>query len=262
MEFVAIDTGIAGDTAPHILATRLRVRLPEAVGYLTLVFAGMALHREDGDLSKVLDSQLEKWACWHGKPGALAVIVREQLCDPQGVVKAWERWNGAMIRKAKADRDRKRAARDPSYRSGQSTDSPRNGARRPVERRGDGAGTVPDLTVPNQLPLPTTGTPSQKREGGPKPPKVTWLTPIGEVWEARYDKGSFPWKQAAREIKPLADAGHTSDEIARRLDFYLANKGLESVVNPDELRRRHFTPSLKDFRQRFGQFDPSAPGDV
>lgn len=89
-------------------------------------------------------------------------------------------------------------------------------------------------------------------------PRVSWLTPIGAAWEARYDKGSFPYGQAAREFASLTAAGHSPDEIARRLAWYLENRGSETVLPPDQLARRHFTPSLRDFRLRFGQFDPSA----
>lgn len=97
-----------------------------------------------------------------------------------------------------------------------------------------------------------------RRESGPKGnEKTTWLTPIGTAWEEVYGAGSFPWPQAARDLAPL-HKHHGSDEIARRLAWYLENKGSESVLPPDQLARRHFTPSLKDFRLRFGAFDPSA----
>jgi len=103
------------------------------------------------------------------------------------------------------------------------------------------------------------GTPSPNdREGGPNgPSKTTWLTPIGDAWEAVYGAGSFPYPQAARDLAPL-HKHHGSDEIARRLAWYLENKGSEAVLPPDQLARKHFTPSLKDFRLRFGAFDPSA----
>lgn len=107
------------------------------------------------------------------------------------------------------------------------------------------------------------GTPSRNdREARPKgdedtPKKVTWLTPIGDAWEAAYGLGSFPWKQAARDLAPLYQH-HNADEIARRLAWYLENKGSEAVLSPDRLAAKHFTPSLKDFRLRFGAFDPSA----
>lgn len=110
-------------------------------------------------------------------------------------------------------------------------------------------------TTHDQGPLATS---RKKRAPRPKGEGVpNWLAPIGAAWEARYDKGSFPYGQAAGLLKPLTDAGHSPDEIARRLAWYLENKGSEAVLNPADLARRHFAPSLKDFRQRFGKFDPS-----
>ena len=46
-------------------------------------------------------------------------------------------------------------------------------------------------------------------------------------------------------------------EIAKRLAWYLANKGSESVLDREQLKRAHFKPNLNDFRLRFGAFDPS-----
>lgn len=89
-----------------------------------------------------------------------------------------------------------------------------------------------------------------------------WLVPIAAAWEARYDRGSFPLPEAARELRELTSAGHSAQEIARRLVWYLDNRGAESALGPDEKRRRTFTPSIRDFRLRFGQFDPSAPEAV
>jgi len=90
----------------------------------------------------------------------------------------------------------------------------------------------------------------------------TWLTPIGAAWERVNGPGSFPYAQAARELKPLVDAGIGPDEIARRLAWYLENKGSASVLPPDQLARKAFTPSVRDFRLRHGQFDPSAPSEA
>lgn len=110
-------------------------------------------------------------------------------------------------------------------------------------------------TTSDQGPL---ATPRKKRAARPKeegPPH--WLHPIGAAWEARYEPGSFPWGQAGAQLKPLIKAGHAPEEIARRLSWYLENKGSEEVLDPETLRRRHFEPSLKSFRQRFGKFNPS-----
>jgi hypothetical protein len=100
---------------------------------------------------------------------------------------------------------------------------------------------------------------SQKRESGPSAaaPRTTWLTPIGDVWDADNGKGSFPYPQAARELKPLRDAGHTPETIAEHLAWYLRVRGLDTLdPDPDVIARTRFTPSLRDFRLRFAKFNP------
>jgi hypothetical protein len=146
VDFVAIDTRLGSDRVCVDLARDLRVPRAHAAGLLALVYAGMANHAPTGDLSCILDEQIEEWAYWHGKPGRLAPVIRRYLCDAQGLVRAWDRWNGAMIRKAKQDRERKRAAR---HGARQSTDSPRNVHGQSTDSPRNGAGTVPDLTVPD-----------------------------------------------------------------------------------------------------------------
>lgn len=84
------------------------------------------------------------------------------------------------------------------------------------------------------------------------------LQPAAAAWESVYGLGSFDRNTAARELAPIHAAGLSPDQIARRLAFYLAQKGSETVLPADQLARRHFTPSLRDFRQRHAAFDPDA----
>lgn len=112
MEWVAVSVGIAKDPAVHRMAAALRVRVPEVVGLLTLTFAEMTTHAPDGQLGDVPDSLLEAWSGWHGKRGAFAALFRANLCDEDGLVLAWEKYNGAAIRRSQAARDRARAYRE------------------------------------------------------------------------------------------------------------------------------------------------------
>ena len=111
-----------------------------------------------------------------------------------------------------------------------------------------------------QLPTTTTASRRKKRDAaatGGEGSKSTWLTPIGAAWEAENGKGSFPYPQAAKELKPLADAGHTTEVIARRLAWYLKVRGLDTPdPDPAVIARTRFTPNLRDFRLRFARFDP------
>lgn len=118
---------------------------------------------------------------------------------------------------------------------------------------------VSSLQTPSPLQPPTTAARSQKRDRRPREPKPreTWLTPIGAEWEKVNGKGSFPWGQAAGELGNLTEAGHTPEKIARHLAWYLRVRGLDTVdPDPEVIARRQFTPNLKDFRLRFGRFDP------
>lgn len=116
MEWVAIDIDIAGDPAVHRMAESLKIRVPEVVGLLTLTFGGMAKHSPDGRIAAVPDVLLETWAAWHGKRGRFATLFRAELCDTDGVVRAWEKYNGRNIRRAKAASERTRIWREKSER--------------------------------------------------------------------------------------------------------------------------------------------------
>lgn len=180
MNFVAIDTDIAGDRVTYAIAEALGVPRREAVGILTLFFAGVAKHADDGHLGRILDRQLEDWCLWDRDAGQLANVVRAQLCDEHGVVRRWEEWNGRMIRRAKAERDRKRRAREDAARArGQSADAAQD---RPRTRRGRGGGTahVPDLTRPDLTRTTTTTTPLSAEQ----PPKVSggWPAAVAQAW--------------------------------------------------------------------------------
>ena len=120
--------------------------------------------------------------------------------------------------------------------------------------------TALQTTPTNYLPAPRKK--RAARPSGESAPRATWLTPIGAAWEARYAAGSFDYGQAARECGALTKAGHSPEEIAKRLAWYLENKGSETVLPREVLERRSFTPSLRDFRLRFGQFDRSADVEV
>ena len=152
------------------------------------------------------------------------------------------------------------------------SDKRKRGASKPKASRQQNGGTEGEGEGEGEgekrqkLPLPAVAKSATSAEGeGASPaPRVTWLTPAEQVWEARYGPGSFDLGQAMRELAKLYRKGNglTPDEIARRLAWYLENKGSETVLPPEQLARRHFTPSLRDFRLRHGAFDPSQEVEV
>lgn len=111
MKWVRVAVNIGSDPSVGGIADALRLQRPTAVGLCVLVFAQLPEHARTGDLSDVSDSTLESWAAWRGKRGAFAKAFREYLCGPDGVVKAWDKHNGAAIREADATRERVRNLR-------------------------------------------------------------------------------------------------------------------------------------------------------
>lgn len=88
------------------------------------------------------------------------------------------------------------------------------------------------------------------RGTSPQPPRATWLTEIGEAWDAEMGAGSFPYGPAAKPLKALVSKGHSVGDIARRLGYYLR-----------DAQRRNSTQfvSVAKFAQTFKQWDPDQP---
>ena len=112
MNWIRIAVGIMHDPAIHAVADAVGVSVPTTTGHVVGVLACLPEHCRSGDLSKVSDATMERWAMWGGKRGKFAGAFRAYLCDAQGVVKAWEKHNGAAMREAETDRQRKKAWRD------------------------------------------------------------------------------------------------------------------------------------------------------
>lgn len=72
------------------------------------------------------------------------------------------------------------------------------------------------------------------RKAAPKAdaaPKATWLTPVSDVWERRYGKGTAPHGKLAKALAPLLPH-HSPEAMAAHLDGYLeASKGREQFIN-------------------------------
>jgi len=262
VDFVAIDTGIAGDRLTIELARAFKLRRAHAAGLLTLTFAGMTKHAPDGHLGDLLDEQIEEWSHWHGKPGEFAAFLRVNLCDDNGLVTAWDRWNGKMIARANAAAERARDYREERRRErAQNANRMRTQTHTVCEPSVEPNQTKPNQTKPNTE-LPSS--PSQKREGKPKGlevEKVTWITPSVVAWEAVYGPGSCDIGQATRELAPLYAKGKglAPEVIGKRLAFYLRQKGIEGDPTREQVQRANFRPSLRDFRLRHGAFDPTLP---
>lgn len=112
MNWIRVATKMKGDPRLGALAMACGVRVHEAVGLACCLLMELPEHARDGDVSEVPDVILEQWALWTGRPGLFAKAFRAQFCDEAGVVRAWEKHNGAALRRADAELERKRAARN------------------------------------------------------------------------------------------------------------------------------------------------------
>lgn len=143
MNWIRISVKIKGDPRIGAIARACKVRIHEAVGFVTCCLLEFPEHAPDGQIADVDDLMLEHWALWPGEPGVFAQAFRTHMCDTEqpNVVRAWEKINGAAIRKAEADIARKRSARL-APRAESAPERRADGARQPSGRRTDGARTA------------------------------------------------------------------------------------------------------------------------
>lgn len=111
MNWIRVDVGIASDPKLHQFAKVLKVRRSEAIGLFVTALCKFPDHARDGNVERIEPETLSEWAGWPGKPDVFAAAFRSVFCDACGFVNGWEKHNGAPLRKAKADADRKRESR-------------------------------------------------------------------------------------------------------------------------------------------------------
>lgn len=76
--------------------------------------------------------------------------------------------------------------------------------------------------------------------------QASWLEPSRAVWEAKFGAGSFKFPMAGRHLKPLRDAGVSSEQIAEHLARYLDQTETQYV-------------SLAKFATTFSAWDAPQP---
>jgi len=114
VNWIRIAVGIGRDPSVIALSRALGVSTPLTTGCCVLVFAEIPSVSRGGDLSGVSDDAIEAWAQWPGKRGKFAAAFRSHLCTDEGVVRSWEKHNGAAIRESDKAKDRMRMARERS----------------------------------------------------------------------------------------------------------------------------------------------------
>ena len=112
MNWIRIAVGIMNDPSIHAVADASGVSVPTTTGHVVGLLTYLPEHARNGDVSGVSDATLERWAMWAGKRGRFAAAFRRYLCDAQGVVRSWEKHNGAMLREYDRQREKQKKYRD------------------------------------------------------------------------------------------------------------------------------------------------------
>lgn len=110
-----------------------------AYGFLSRFRGNMAEHRPKGDVARLSDSMIEKWAGWAGMPTVFATAFRKTWIE-NGILVNWTDKNGKLLERMEKDRVRKlrgTSAENPRLQNvtGRKSPSlsPRTGARAPQD---------------------------------------------------------------------------------------------------------------------------------
>jgi hypothetical protein len=112
MNWIRVAVGIGRDGSVGDLARACGVSRVTATGHYLLVLTALPEACESGDLSSESDDTVEEWAQWRGKRGVFAQALRRYLCTEQGVMRSWEKYNGAALREANRAAERAREWRE------------------------------------------------------------------------------------------------------------------------------------------------------
>ena len=190
--WIRLDVAIRSDPNVHELAERLNIPFAEAVGLCALVWAAIAEHRPNGDISGLSIVTLEHWAEYcprRGKPaGAFGALFLE-LFASDGEASGWHGRQGALIDRADRERARKRR--------GKRAEVPQMLA--PTERNG---------TEPTTKAIPAKA--------------VSWPGEAAEVWRA---VAPIPIPRLGKALKPVVDEYGWPDTKAALECYVSLNQG-------------------------------------
>ncbi len=209
MNWIRICVGIADDPTVGAIADACDIPLAEAVGCVVSVLCKLPSHAEDGGLSAIPDRTLEKWANWEHERGAFAKAFRSTMCDEAGVVKAWDHYNGAAIREAKASRDRMRETRRkpkakreavPAEPFAERSANGATNAPRTFTSNGTGRNENPPPSPDGSVVLPEPPVPHRGRTAAVVSPGTTSKAgPLFAEWEKTLFDAALPHEAAALE---------------------------------------------------------------
>ncbi len=112
MNWIRVAIGIHDDPAIARMADQCKARVSDIVGCVVGVLVKLPEQARDGVISHIPDTLLEQWAHWNGKRGAFAKAFRSELCNPDGLIRTWEKHNGAHLREYDRQAEKARQYRD------------------------------------------------------------------------------------------------------------------------------------------------------
>ena len=137
------------------LKSILKIKTPQAIGHLCLIWLWALDNAEDGDLSAFTADEIAEVAAWQSKDPQVFIdgLIQAGFLDPDMRLHDWYDYAGRLADKREANKERMRAARAKTKESCathvRSTTNARAGA------------TVPNLTVPNST-VPNSTVPNQE----------------------------------------------------------------------------------------------------
>ena len=145
MDWFRVDSDIARHPKIVKLAHKLHISSVQALGHVIALFGCVAEHAESGDVSDVDDDGIEEWALWRGDRELFARAIAEVgiLDVATRTIHGWEERHEATLRERVRAKDRVRAFRQRSCKSGE-----RNA--RNADVTPNISGTEPDRTEPNR----------------------------------------------------------------------------------------------------------------
>lgn len=133
------------------LKSILKIKTPQAIGHLCMIWLWALDNAGDGDLSGFTADEIAEVAAWQGKNPQVFIdgLIYAGFLDPDMHLHDWSEYAGKLIDKRKTDMERKRTIRENKKASnGRPMDKTRTTAGNPED--GAGNSTVQYSTVPNQ----------------------------------------------------------------------------------------------------------------
>ena len=166
------------------LAKSTGIPFPMAVGHLAMFWGKVSQLASGGDISKIDDVMLEKWAGWEDrkKIGKFAAWVRAEHAKA-GVVNEYAEYQGALEDKRERDRRRKADRRERERRERESSERTSRGS--PADGAGMSHGQGADVRAYETVRDDTTRNETRQTEegvGAPSAPDVVLESLPEEYW--------------------------------------------------------------------------------